>query len=269
MARHYPRTTKTEYPGLFGPRVRRVTTDARGNRYVSYTNSFTELVGQVLTALLIVFAGAAALAVFLLVLLVLLLAWPVGAVTHSPRVKAAPQAWVDTVMRRAQRKPRRPQKSAEPVVMGGAAPPLDESRPAVFTASTSANSPFANAPFASAPNALQLYARRFSNSLDYLQSPMLEHRSGWDIAALEGLQGAVYKTHGRLEALDVPAAMMLAHRQVLAGLAGASAELSTTLGHMYAGHYSEAQSMIQSVFDRLTAAVAAHAGEITRAAHGG
>ena len=78
-----PRTTKTTYPGLFGERIRRVTTDGRGNRHVTYSNGLVEDVfkafGFVLLALL-----------FLIAIVVVLIVALVGVVVRSKSMKHLP-----------------------------------------------------------------------------------------------------------------------------------------------------------------------------------
>jgi hypothetical protein len=82
-----PRTTKTTYPGLVGERIRRVTTDSRGNRHVTYSNGLVEDVFKAFGFVLLAFVVVIALVIFLLVALA-------GVVVRSKSMRHAPTAAV-------------------------------------------------------------------------------------------------------------------------------------------------------------------------------
>ena|SRR5579875_3424167 len=69
-----PKTTKTTYQGYLINRHRYVTTDSRGNRHVTYTNSFGELFIGLCKVLFVL----AVIGLVLAVVLALLLGWGIG-----------------------------------------------------------------------------------------------------------------------------------------------------------------------------------------------
>jgi hypothetical protein len=99
-----PRSYKVSRPGVLGPRVTRVHIDRRGNKYISQTNSGTELALDAIKAFLVALAAMAVAAVVLIVVVVylmLLIAWPIGAATHSPSLRNAHRKWFRGATRQA------------------------------------------------------------------------------------------------------------------------------------------------------------------------
>lgn len=90
-----PRTTKTTYPGLLGPRTRYVHTDAKGNRQITHVNSGFTLAGDAIKAFF------AALLAFVLVaaLVVLAVVALIGLATHNKTMKQGPTAAVGALGR--------------------------------------------------------------------------------------------------------------------------------------------------------------------------